>query len=400
MSKFFSKTIKKTTLWATLIAIIVAAGIVVCALFGFNKDVTLTDAKTLTVSVNTFAYESKKDEIEDDCKEIFKAAGADLEYTVKGEMGGDVCEIVFVFDKDTDVAALKEAVAKNLANKISTDAAWNGVFVNVSAASETTQDFLAKHFVLRAAIAGAVFTVLALAYVAIRYKNFCIGLVAGVSVLLGMALTASLMVLTRVFVTPSAAAVIGISGLLTATMVLFTLGKVHAAQKDNAEATNEERVSGNVAAKEIAYIAITLAVAVVLIGALGRMAAIWFAASALLAILSSVFVSLFFAPAMYFGVKTALDNKPAKETYVGAKKTSKKEKKTYAPAKKAAPVEETPVTEEEPVEEVVEEPAPVEETEIAEEPVEEVVEESAPVEEEEVVEEPASVEETEEETEE
>jgi small subunit ribosomal protein S16 len=86
---------------------------------------------------------------------------------------------------------------------------------------------------------------------------------------------------------------------------------------------------------------------------------------------------LFFAPAVYLSVKTCLGEKPVKDGYVGAKKTSTKEKKVFASKKvEEAPVEvaeEAPV-EETPAEEVAEE-APVEEA-----PVEEAAEE-APVEE-------------------
>ena len=63
------------------------------------------------------------------------------------------------------------------------------------------------------------------------------------------------------------------------------------------------------------------------VGVLGKSAGTWFAVSALIAVVASVFVSLFFAPAAYLSLKTAFDSKPAKGVYVGAKKTSTKVKK-------------------------------------------------------------------------
>ena len=267
----------------------------------------------------------------------------------------------------------------------------------MSASAEVATASLAEGYVLRAAIAGAVLAVLAFVYVAIRY-NMSAGITAGVSALVGMLLSAAIIVLTRVYVTASAAYAIAMAGLMTVAMTLFTLNNVRSAKKEGA--TTEEAVMQSVAAKEVLYTAIVVAVGMLLVGILGKTGGAWFAASALIAIAASVLVSLFFAPAVYLSLQTAADGKPAKEGYVGAKKTSTKEKKTYeakkeevAPVEEAveeAPAEEEPAeeaeeapAEEEPVEEAVEE-APVEETveeaPVEEAPVEETVEE-APVEE-------------------
>ena len=391
MSKIFSKTVKKTTLWSVIVAIVVAAAIVVCALFGFNKNLAMKDNKTLTVSLNAYVYNTQIDTVE---AELSKELGA--EYTLEGKMSGDVSEIVFVFEKDADVAALKTKAEAYLADKVANAQGWSGAKYNVSASAEVATASLAEGYVLRAAIAGAVLTVLAFVYVAIRY-NMSAGITAGVSALVGMLLSAAIIVLTRVYVTASAAYAIAMAGLMTVAMTLFTLNNVRSAKKEGA--TTEEAVMQSVAAKEVLYTALVIAVGMLLVGILGKTGGAWFAASALIAVAASVLVSLFFAPAVYLSLQTAADGKPAKEGYVGAKKTSTKEKKTYeakkeevAPVEEAVeeePAEEAPVeeTEEAPAEEAPVEEA-VEETPVEEEPVEEAVEE-APVEE-------ASVEETEE----
>ena len=370
MSKLFSKTVKKTTLWSVIIAIVLAAAIVVCALFGFNQTLAMKDKKALTVTLNAYVYKTQLDEIKEDLVDELNS-----EYTIEGGMSGDVSEVVFVFDEDADLAALKTKAEAYLDTKL----ANTGANYSVSASVETMTAVFAKHYALRAAIAGAVLAVLAFAYVAVRY-NLANGIAAGVSVLLGMLLTASIIVLTRVYVTESVAIVITLAGLLTAAMTLFTLNNVRSATK---EGSSEETVVSSIAVKEVLYTAVVVAVGILAAGILGKSAGIWFAVSALIAVVASVFVSLFFAPAAYLSLKTAFDSKPAKGVYVGAKKTSTKVKK--APAAKeveVAPVEEAPAeevveeapVEEAPAEEVVEE-APVEET-----PAEEVVEE-APVEE-------------------
>ena len=100
MSKIFAKTVKKTTLWSVILAIVVAAAIVVCALFGFNKDLAMKDSKSLTVSLNAYVYNTKLEEVKEDLTDKLEPA-----YVFEGAMSGDVSEVVFVFKSDVDVAA-------------------------------------------------------------------------------------------------------------------------------------------------------------------------------------------------------------------------------------------------------------------------------------------------------
>ena len=366
MSKLFSKTVKKMTLWSALVASVLAAAIVVCALVGFNQTLAMKDKKVLTVSLNAYVYNTQLDEIKGDLVDELNA-----EYTIEGDMSGDVSEVVFVFAKDADLAALKTKAESYLDGKL----ANTGANYSVSASVEEASAVLAKNYVLRTAIAGVVLAVLAFAYVTLRY-NFANGIAAGLSVLFGMLLTASIIVIARVYVTEAVAYVISIAGLLTAAMTLFTFNNIRAAEK---EGTTEETVVSSIAVKEVLYTAAVVAVGMLAAGILGKSTGIWFAVSALIAVVVSAFVALFVAPAAYLSVKTLFDGKPVKGGYVGAKKTSTKEKK--APAVKeavVAPVEEAPAeeVEEAPVEEVEE--APVEEApaeEVEEAPVEEVAEE-------------------------
>ena len=384
MSKIFSKTVKKTTLWSVIIAIVLAAAIVVCALLGFNKNVALQDQKTMTVSLNAYIYNTQLEEVKEDLEEKL-----DANYVLEGSMSGDVSELLFVFDSDKDLTALKAQVETYLADKKANAEGWANAKYSVSISDEEATAVLAKYYVLRAAIAGAVLAVLAFVYVSIRYKLGG-GIVAGASVLLAMLLTAGVIVLARVPVTSMVAYAIAVAGLLAAASGLFTLNKIRSAQKED---SLEDTVVASIATKETLYVAAVVAVGIILVGALGGAAALWFAVSALIAVVASVAISLVFAPAMYLSVQTAFDSKPAKTGYKGAVKTSTKTKKVAVKAAKVeAPVEETveEVAEEAPVEETVEEAAeeaPVEETveEVAEEaPVEETVEEvaeEAPVEE-------------------
>ncbi len=381
MSKILNKTVKKWTLTSVILGVVLAVAIVVCALFGFNKYVTLKDSKTLTVSMNQYAYLTKLDDVKADCENAFGDAKA--KFSIAGEMSGDESEIVYVFDEDVDVASIKTALETTFATKTAEGGAWAGSFINVSASAEKANTVLAKHYALRTAIAGVVFTVLAFAYVSIRY-GLNKGIVTAVCTALGMLMTASVIVLTRVSVTASVAYVITLAGILTAVMTLLTMNKLRSAEKENADTD----IVSCIAVKEVLSTAIVLGVAVLLVGIFGKTAGIWFAVSALIGVAVSTAISLLYAPALYLPLKSASDAKPKSE-YVGAKKTSTKVKKEKAP-KTEAPVEEKAV-EETPVEDVKEtvEEAPVEAVEETEEAVEETAEETveeAPVEE--AVEEP------------
>ena len=371
MSKIFSKTVKKTTLWSVVIAVLLAAAIVVCAVFGFNKDVALKDQKTMTVSLNAYIYNTQLDEVKEDLQDKL-----DADYVLEGSMSGDVSELLFVFDSDKDLTVLKAQVEAYLADKKANAEGWANAKYSVSVSAEDATAVLAKHYVLRAAIAGAVLAVLAFAYVAIRYQ-LSGGIVAGVSALVAMLLTASIIVLTRVYVTSTVAYAIVLAGLLATAAVLFTLNKIRTAQKEESESL-EDTVVSSIATKETLYVAAVVAVGMILVGVLGGAAALWFAVSALIAVVAATAVALVFAPAMYLSVQSAVASKTAKTGYKGAQKTSKKVKKTYVKEVKAveAPVEE-PAEEvaEEPVEETVEEATEEPAEEVAEESVEETVEE-------------------------
>ena len=370
MSKTFSNSVKKTTLWSVIVAIVLAAAIVVCALFGFNKSLAMKDSKTLTVSLNSYVYNTHLDEVKE-----YLEKELDASYILEGAMSGDVSEIVCVFDKDVDVAAYKTTVENYLAEQKANVEGWATAKYSVSVSAEKATAVMAKAYAIRAAIAGVVLAVLAFAYTALRYQLKG-GLVVGVCALLAMLSTAALVALTRVYLVSSTAHAITFAGLFTAVATLFTMNAIRSSQKEEGQ-SDADFVASSIAVKEILYTAAVLAVGIILVGILGGETAIWFAAAAVFAILASIFFSMIFAPAMYVSVKAM--EKPAHSSYVGAKKSEGKAKK----AAKTVAVEETTVATEEVVEEATEEV--VEETteEVVEEATEEVVEETT----EEVVEE-------------
>lgn len=382
MSKILGKTVKKVTILSIVLAVILAAATLIGILFGFNNSIAMEDSKSVTVSINQYAYNTMLDDVKDDCSAAFK--GLDIEYVMQGEMSGDESEIVYVFDKKVKaekIGAAYVALKTVFAEKTAAGGAWEGTFISVTYGNEELATAIADEYVVRGVIASVVLLVFAFVYVSIRYK-LNVGALTALCTLLGMLLTTAIIVLTRIPVTLSVTYVLIGAALLSAVTSMMTFNKIRANKKNNEEgASAEETVTAGIAVNEILLLTACFGIALLVVGIVATAAIRWFALSALVAVLVSAFIGLMYAPALYLPIKKAADKKPARPgAYQGAKRTSKKVKKavaaqaeeTAAPA--AEPVEPTEEVAEEPVEEVV----PVEETVEAEEVVEteEVVEEA------------------------
>ena len=379
MSNCQNKTVKRCAGWVALITcIIVVAAAVVGTIFGvkgigvFNKSAVLDDVKTLTVSMNQHVYTNNLEKVEDACEDVF--GDLKVAYEMKGEMSGDESEIVYVFDKDVNLATVEEQLDKKFEAMTGDQGELKGSFITVASNDEIAVEYLAKNYVLRGVIAGLVLIAAVYVYAAIRF-----GIGKGVSVAVGTfygtVLTAAIIILARIPVTASISYVFAAAALLSAITSVLSMNKIAAAEK------SEDCSVCGCACKEILPISIFTGAALIVVG-LVAMGTVWFALSAFIAVVAATLAGIVAVPSLYAPIKAAADKKPEKDGYVGAAKTSTKVKKVFAKkeAVKVAPVEEAV---EEPAEEVAEE-APVEEA--VEEPAEEVAEE-APVEE--AVEEPA-----------
>ncbi len=319
MSKIQNKTVNKVTLLSVILAIVFALSIVLVAVLGVNYAPTLKDCETLTVTVNTKAFEDKSEDIQDICETAFDNNKVDYTIVKFSEMSGDDCEIVYEFAKGTDLTATKAELAKSFADKIAGD--WNGSFITVSTGSEKVFTAIPTSYVVRAAIATAVFAILAFVYVAIRYR-LSMGILVAICSLLGSVMSAALVLLVRIPVTNSFLYIVSLAAPVTATFVLLMLNKVRAAIKAGNEATAEELIVNSCACKELTVIAIVGGVALVLIGAIATTAVRWFAVAALVAFAMTLFIGGVFAPAAYLPLKKAEDKRLAKKntSYVGAVK--------------------------------------------------------------------------------
>ena len=279
-------------------------------------------------------------------------------------MSGDESEIIYVFNKDVNVATLESAVE----DKFAEDNTWDGWFISVASNNEKAVEYIAENYALRGAIAGFVMIVLVYVYSAIRF-----GIGKGVSVALGtfygLGLTIAIVILTRIPVTASIGYVFAMAALLSAITSVMTMNKIAANEKA------ENGCACACACKEIGAICGWTCAALLVLAIFATKGVTCFALTSIIAVIVATLIGLKGVPALYAPIKAAADAKPSQDAYayVGAVKTSTKEKKVFAKKEtvEVAPVEET-------VEEVAEEPAEetVEEVaEVAEEPVEEAVEE-------------------------
>ena len=376
MSKIFTNTVKKTAPWMAFLTYVIALALAIAIILGakgysvFNTNTTLDDAKTVTISMNQYAYLTDLDTVEDACEEVF--GDLDIAYEMKGEMSGDESELVYVFETDVDLTGIESALEAKFAELKGENGALEGDFVTVAVNSEKTIAVLAKDYVLRGVIAALVMAAVVYIYAAIRF-GIGKGVLAAVGTLYSMALTAAVVIFTRIPVSTSISYVFGAAGMLGAAISILSLNKIKATEKMEgaSELYAEEIVVSSLAKKEVAPLFWFATAALAVLAIVAPVSMKWFALSGFVGLVMATIVGLILVPSLYIPMKASADKKP-KAGYVGAKKTSTKEKKTYA--KVEAPVVETteaPV--EEVAEEVVEE-APVEET-VAEEVVEEVAEE-------------------------
>lgn len=310
MNKLCQK-IKNVTFLSVIMAIVLAASIVITAIFGVNYATTVNDQNTLTVTVNRYFYDNRLDDVKAVCESDKEFKKLSVEYVYSGEMSGDECELVYVFNAATKLDGVKDSLQKTFAEKTKDGGEWDGAFIEVATGKEALQTKISTGYVVRAAIAVAVIAVLAFIYVALRYRLF-MGVTVAIAILLSAIETTAIVLLARIPVASSVAYAVIISSLLAAIFTVLTM--------NNVRANTEENVYSSVATKEIAVITASLGVALILIGAIATWSVRWFAVCALVGLLVAALVGLVFVPAAYLPMKKAEDKAAArsKSGYVGA----------------------------------------------------------------------------------
>ena len=310
MSKL-TKTVGKWKLWTVVSAIIVAAGIIVAAIFGFNADYTASDVKTMTVKLDSYVSVSdvKTEKVKDICESALEKAGLKDAYTMDGETSG----------------------GGELA----------GAILYVTANSERAAATLAAGYLWRAALAGAVVLLAEFIYIAVRYK-LNMGAAAAISSLTGTLLTVALVALVRLPVTASLAYAGAFALLYTTVTSMLALNKMRENFKTDEykEKSADEAIVSSLPVKTILAFAAVSAVALVLMGAIAVASVRWFAIASLIGVLAGTFASLIFMPAIYLPLKKLSDKRAAERARYDYKKSGK-DKKEDAPKEdgKAAPTQ-------------------------------------------------------------
>lgn len=323
IENFVKACIGKFKLLSILTAVIVAAGVVCLAVFGYSTNTTNDDVTALTVRVNQYAYSQHLDTLEGVADGFFGEKGVDYEYAMKGEMLGDESEIVYVFDKNVTFtqAQISELQAKfDALTATDNDSPLAGSSVKVSVNSEKALDRLPGEGLLRTVIAAVGFAVLACLYLAVRH-HYASGVTLFVSLGVGAALTSALVLITRMPITGNLLYALFFNLLFTAVCVMFTLNNVRKTAKEDKKIDAESLINSSVAVGQVTGFAVAAVVALVLLGAVATSAVRWFAAIALLSVVAGVFASLLFAPAFYLVVKKFADAKDAQRARYDYKKS-------------------------------------------------------------------------------
>ena len=165
--------------------------------------------------------------------------------------------------------------------------------------------------------------VLAFAYTAIRY-GLISGAVAGIATFVGGALSMAVILLTRIPVTNSTLYIAAIAAMITAVLTLLTLNKVRTSLQAEENQSAQELAINSVACKEILSFAVVAGVALVLVGAIATWSTRWFALAALIALIVTTAVALFYVPAMYVLFKGAADKKALENATYGKQLAAKR----------------------------------------------------------------------------
>ena len=335
MSKLM-KTVGKFKLWTILGVLVIAAGILIGAVFGFHADPTLSNVKTINVKLEAYDNEARTEAVRNICESELDKAGLKDTYTFKGEVSGLGNEVVYVFSENTDASKLETA---QTAIQNSLDAAaeadgnvLKGAFFYVSLHEEKVETVLASGYLWRGALAAAVILVIEFVYIAVRYK-LNMGATAAATSLLSVLLTLAIVALARIPVTASVIYVAAFAMLYSAVLCMLSFNRMRENFKTDEYKgmPADQAIASSVPAKVILLFAVVSAAALVLVGAVAVASVRWFALAALTALASGTYASLLFMPAMYLPLKKISDKKEAERARYDYKKgASKKEGKETA----------------------------------------------------------------------
>jgi len=338
MTKLYSK--KMLTIWALISVIVIAIGVVMGVLFGFNDNAKA--GKTLEITYDAvIIIEDEEAKVQEACEKVFESNRLSVreKYEPKREQeimvdsttgeyyysNSSEYKLQYVFSADTADAAMNTA---STAVKQALEQFGNA---NVSVSWRTLEPSATVAEPLwRGAIALVVGALVALVYVGFRYG---IGqAVAGLVAVCNSALfTLAVLAIARIpVVSYTALVVAGIAAFLSVFLWLLACGKMRENFKDPSframdagEAVGE---SMDGAKKLLLTVLIVFAAIVIVLGAVAASGVRWFMISVLVALVVSTYSSLVLAPAVLVPIKRSIDRYNARKTrYNGKKKAEQAE---------------------------------------------------------------------------
>ena len=328
-NNILAKTGKTAKFVGAVLVLLLGLSMIFTAIFGVNFTTTLKDHKTIAVTMNSVVYKQKIEEVEQICKKEFDKADLKIVNTYYSEMGGDESEIVYVFKSNLKNGEAIEKVKANLISifddKTDEGGAWNGWDIDVTSASERAISALPCSYVLRTGIAIVIMSVLAFAYLTVRYTIWT-GLVAGVSSIVTAIFATAVVLLVRIPVTGAILYTVSFASIMALVFATLFFNRVNNGIKKGKDTQNA--VAENGADKEMMKIAGTLCVALLLVGIIANTAMRWFAFASIVALGVSTAIAVFIMPATYLWLQLKADERRAnnpKYGYVGAKKKEENE---------------------------------------------------------------------------
>lgn len=349
MNKFTKKITGKFGVFLPVALIILVAGIVFAAIFGWNVAPAYDNAQKVKISVNSYYSEERVNALQNICKQEFSKANVspDFSETDKGSTTNNYA-IVYSFplgneDKiESACEAIRTKIKETAADESNADLYGIGNFISVG--SETKVPFVTRssHFILRACIAGGVALLATFIYVTLRHK-IAAGVTATAIALVTLGLTAAITVIVRIPVSSTCANALFLSLLFGAVFGTVVAGKMHREETDeeNAELSSEELTAKGIPAKTLFVLSAAIGLGTLLIGAMGVTPVQWLSLIALIGLICALFTAGILFPAIYPPVLNKLRaHRAAKRRYDYNKKA-----KTPKNGEKVKAIDENTVTE-------------------------------------------------------
>lgn len=316
---------KKLTLFAALSVLIIAAGAVLYALFGFQST-TKSVASIEVVYDAIVTINEEEDRLEQVCEDAFSAQGLKIKEK-RTSLARDLNSIGETGDRRLVYRFSANSSETSLASAVTAISSASFGDAEIYAEYHIEEDVKFYEGVWRGALAIITAAVVALVYLGFRY-GAASALSALFAVLDGSLLSAALFAIVRIPVYPYVPVLFAaLGGIFTLLLWIAICAKIRALSKDPSSATlsAEEKVKEGcrAARRQVLFLAIGFAAAFVVLGAVAAAGTRLFFLPALLPLAVSLFAAMIFAPCILAPLKDKFDSAKAKrKRYSGKKKES------------------------------------------------------------------------------